>query len=242
MNPDRHAAVLDVMGLSVRFGRQTVLRDVTFAVPIGSTLAVIGPNGSGKTVLFRALIGAVPFEGHVRWADGVRLGYVPQKLDLARDVPITGLDFLRARTSIDRLPAVATRDVLSLVGLTVEAAAEPIGAMSGGQFQRLLVAFALVGDPTVLLLDEPTAGVDEPGQERLNELLHRLQEERKLTILLISHELTIVNRYADTVLCLGHDRAWIGSPRQVLTEERLHELYDTPTAFHSHDRHEHDQR
>jgi ABC-type Mn2+/Zn2+ transport system ATPase subunit len=136
MNPGINSNILDVNGLTVRFGQQTVLRELTFAVPAGSTLAVIGPNGSGKTVLFRALIGAVPFEGEIRWAHGVRLGYVPQKLDLARDVPITGLDFLRARTSID---------------------------------------------------------------------------------------------------------SWIGSPHQVLTEERLHELYDTRTAFHLHDRHEHNR-
>jgi len=228
--------VLDVIGLSVRIGKTLVLRDLSFSVPKGTTLAVIGPNGSGKTVLFRALIGAVPFEGTIRWAPGVRLGYVPQKLDLARDAPITGLDFLQARTAVDRSSHAAIPDVLNLVGLSSAASAEPIGAMSGGQFQRLLVAFALAGDPNVLLLDEPTAGVDEPGQERLNELLHRLQQERGLTILLISHELTVVDRYATNVLCLGHDRVWMGPPRQVLTEERLRDLYGAPTAFHLHDR------
>ncbi len=205
--------ILDVYGLSVRFGARHVLREISFRVAEGTSLAVIGPNGSGKTVLFRALIGAIPFEGTVHWAPGVRIGYVPQKLDIDRDVPITGLDFLRARPGL-RHAAARDRvsEVLTLVGLTHEVCEQPIGALSGGQFQRLLVAFAVVGDPTVLLLDEPTAGVDEPGQERLNELVHRLRLERRLTVLFISHELTMVSHYATNVLCLSHTQACFGPP------------------------------
>ena len=104
-----------------------------------------------------------------------------------------------------------------------------------GQFQRLLVAFALVGAPNVLLLDEPTAGVDEPGQERLNELIHRLQQDRGLTVFLISHDLSVVYRHATTVLCLGRERHWFGPPKDILTPERLHELYGMPVAFHVHE-------
>jgi len=227
---------LEVTRLSVRFGATDVLRDLSFSIPQGTSLAVIGPNGSGKTVLFRALIGAIPSTGTIAWAPGVRLGYVPQKLDIERDVPITGLDFLRARAAVDGRPRTSIADVLNLVGLSGTAGEQSIGAMSGGQFQRLLVAFALVGDPNVLLLDEPTAGIDEPGQERLNELMHRLQQERGLTIVQISHELTVVDRYATSVLCLAHDRAWIGPPRDVLTEEVLRDVYGAPVRFHRHDR------
>jgi zinc transport system ATP-binding protein len=91
---------LEVEDLGVRFGRQPVLAGVNLAVPEGETLAVIGPNGSGKTILFKALIGAVPAEGAVRWAPGTRLGYVPQKLDIERELPITGHDFLRAKAAV----------------------------------------------------------------------------------------------------------------------------------------------
>jgi zinc transport system ATP-binding protein len=226
--------VLEVRGLSVRFGKTEVLHDVTFSVPQGTSLAVIGPNGSGKTVLFRALIGALPSEGLVRWAPGVRIGYVPQKLDLERDVPITGWDFLRARVALDRAPRDRVARALSLVGLSPEASRQPLGALSGGQFQRLLIAFALAGDPTVLLLDEPTAGVDEPGQERLNELVHRLQRDQGLTVLLISHELTVVDQYATAVLCLNRGHYWFGPPKGILTQELLQELYGTP-ALHVHE-------
>jgi zinc transport system ATP-binding protein len=124
---------------------------------------------------------------------------------------------------------------LDLVGVPRDAAEQPIGTLSGGQFQRLLVAFALVGDPNVLLLDEPTAGVDEPGQERLNELVRRLQRDQGLTVLFISHELSVVSRYANNVLCLSRERVCIGPPRTVLTPALLQELYGAPMDYHVHD-------
>jgi zinc transport system ATP-binding protein len=228
--------VLDVEGLSVQLGGTTILRDVRFQVARGSSLAIIGPNGAGKTVLLRALIGALPFTGSIRWAPGIRFGYVPQKLDIVRDVPITGTDFLHARRSLNGPTSLSTSEVLRSVGLSRRACAQPIGSLSGGQFQRLLVGFALMGEPDVLLLDEPTAGIDEFGQERLNELVHRLQQDRGLTVLLISHDLSVVFRHATNVLCLGHDRICFGEPQTVLTPELLNEIYGTPVAFHVHDR------
>jgi zinc transport system ATP-binding protein len=227
--------VLEVNDLAIRFGRTTIFRNLSFSVPEGAALAIVGPNGSGKTVLLRALIGAISFKGALRWAPDIRLGYVPQKLDIARDAPITGFDFLRARAALSRTPNATAFQLLNTVGLPWEAAAQPIGTLSGGQFQRLLVAFALVGEPNVLLLDEPTAGVDEPGQERLNELIHRLQQDRGLTVLLISHDLSVVYRYATTVLCLSRERHWFGPPKDILTPGRLHELYGMPVAFHVHE-------
>jgi zinc transport system ATP-binding protein len=227
--------VLDVEGLSVSFGATAVLEDLRFQVERGSSVAIIGPNGAGKTVLLRALIGAIPFAGTVRWAPGIRFGYVPQKLDLVRDVPITGADFLHAKASLNGHSSRPRAELLRSVGLSERACLQPIGSLSGGQFQRLLVAFALMGTPDVLLLDEPTAGVDETGQERLNELVHRLQHDRGLTILLISHDLSVVYRHATHVLCLGPDRVYFGAPRTVLTPQLLDEIYGEPVAFHVHD-------
>jgi zinc transport system ATP-binding protein len=227
--------VLEVAGLTVAFDGSPVLADIGFRVPRGTVLAVIGPNGAGKTVLFRALIGALRFTGSVRWAPGTRIGYVPQKLDLERDVPMTGLDFLRARAALAGAGEDAIHGTLALVEVPPQVAAQPLRTLSGGQFQRLMVAFALVGRPNVLLLDEATAGVDEPGQERLYALVHRLQERDGLTVLLISHELSVVYRYATTVLCLGRRRAWLGPPRTLLTPELLREAYGAPLDYHVHD-------
>jgi zinc transport system ATP-binding protein len=233
------ANALEVEGLGVRLGRTPVLSGVSFAVPEGETLAIIGPNGSGKTMLFKALIGAVPAEGAVRWARGTRVGYVPQKLDIERDLPITGHDFLRAKAAVSGAGGADERRALGLVSLTPRVASQPIGTMSGGQFQRLLLAFALMGRPTVLLFDEPTAGVDEPGEEGLYTMIRRLQQAERLTLLLISHELALVYQHADRVLCLsaGHRTAFFGSPVDVLTPERLRGAYGAPMRFHVHDDH-----
>jgi zinc transport system ATP-binding protein len=122
------------------------------------------------------------------------------------------------------------------VGLPPAVLAQPIGTLSGGQFQRLLLAFALMGHPNVLLFDEPTAGVDEPAEESLYAMLRRLQDEERFALVLISHELSLVYRYAADVLCLGRNLRFCSGPAlEVLTPERLQEMYGMPMRFHSHD-------
>jgi len=225
---------LQVQDLAVRLGGTDVVRGVTFNLPRASCLAVIGPNGAGKTVLLRALIGAVPYSGSVAWASDAVLGYVPQKLDIERDLPLNGRDFLRARAALAGSSPAMQAEALRSVGLAEEVLATTIGNMSGGQFQRLLIAFALLGRPNVLLLDEPAAGIDAPGQAQLNEVIHGLQDTRGMTVLLVSHDLSVVYRYADYVLCLGRHGACFGPPRSALTPETLQEVYGQPVGFHVH--------
>jgi zinc transport system ATP-binding protein len=226
--------ILVVEHLGVAFGSLEVFRDVSFSIARGSALAVIGPNGSGKSVLFRALIGAEKSNGVVRWAPDVRIGYVPQKLDIERDLPLTGRDFLRAKAAVARASSDAIAHAVERVGIHQEILKRPIGAMSGGQFQRLLVAFALVGDPNVLMLDEPAAGVDAPGQERLAETIERLRERDDVTVMVISHDLSVVFRHATNVICLANGLKCFGAPQEVLTPKMLSELYGTEIGFHVH--------
>jgi zinc transport system ATP-binding protein len=227
--------VLEVQDLAVRLGGTDVVRGVTFDLPRASCLAIIGPNGAGKTVLLRALIGALPHGGRISWAADTVLGYVPQKLDIDRDLPLNGRDFLRAKAALTGSAGTMQAEALRSVGLAEEVLSTPIGNMSGGQFQRLLIAFALLGRPNVLLLDEPAAGIDAPGQAQLNEVLHGLQDSRAMTVILVSHDLSVVYRHANYVLCLGRQGACFGPPRSALTPETLYEVYGQPLGFHVHD-------
>ena len=124
-----------------------------------------------------------------------------------RDLPITGTDFLLAKQHVRQAPTGEIRRALELVNLADDVVRKPIGSLSGGQFQRLLLAFAFLGKPDVLLFDEPTAGIDEPGEERLYDRIDRIKEERPLTLLVISHELSFVYRHATRVLCLGRGKS-----------------------------------
>lgn len=233
--------ILSVRDLSVDLDGHSILDRVSFDVDEGSILAILGPNGSGKTVLLKTLLGTLPHRGTIRWARQPRLGYVPQKVETDRHLPINLLNLLSAKLHVLRLPSSDLDRVTADVGLTAEVLATPIGHLSGGEFQRALIAFALVGEPDVLLLDEPTASIDMRGEDALYELLRRLHEERRLTILLVSHDLSVVYRHATEVLCLNRTSLYFGPPREVLTPEALERLYGAPRKFHAH-LHEHDAR
>jgi len=227
-------SMLDVSRLTISFGDLRVLDGLSFAVAHGECLAIIGPNGSGKTVLLRALIGALPYEGTIQWAADARVGYVPQKLDIERDLPLTGMDLLRARAHVAGAPRIEISRALAMVRLGVDVADRPIGTLSGGSFQRLLLALAFLGRPNVLLFDEPTAGIDQPGEELLYETIHRWQRDSGLTLLLVSHELSVVRRYATRVLCLGRARICLGPPSEILTPQVLEGVYGAPMNYHFH--------
>ncbi|HYX51892.1 MAG TPA: metal ABC transporter ATP-binding protein [Candidatus Limnocylindrales bacterium] len=226
--------LLSVRDLSVEAGGRSIIRDLTFEVKPGGCLAIIGPNGAGKTLLLNALMGLVAYRGEVLWSHETRLGYVPQRITADRQIPIHFRDLLHAKAKLlnvreDELHAVCDR-----VGLGPELLDTRIGVLSGGQFQKALIAFALVGRPNVLLFDEPTASLDEITEERIYELLHDLQIERGITLILISHDLSIVYRYADTVLCLSKGHPCMGAPRDVLTPELLEDLYSAPPRYYQH--------
>jgi ABC-type molybdenum transport system ATPase subunit/photorepair protein PhrA len=159
--------ILEVRNLSITFNAEPVLQDVSFTLDAGDTLAVIGSNGAGKTTLFRALLDLIPYTGVITWQQGKTLGYVPQKLSLERSVPLTAREFFLLQSPSFWRPCATfiahLRHELRLVGLGEEILDKPVGILSRGQFQRLLVSWAMLTHPEVLLFDEPTAGRVRPG-------------------------------------------------------------------------------
>ncbi|OGY68008.1 MAG: hypothetical protein A3H63_01565 [Candidatus Harrisonbacteria bacterium RIFCSPLOWO2_02_FULL_45_10c] len=225
--------ILKVSNLTVAFGKEIVIDNLDFEIQKGDVLAVIGPNGAGKTTLFKALLGMIPYRGTVAWAAGVRIGYVPQRMEIETDVPLTVYEFLALRQSAGFSREKAEEAVASVL-LPKEILNSGLGSVSVGQRQRILIAWALLGKPSVLLFDEPTADIDIRGQESIYQLLHHLQDKYNFTVILISHDLNIVYKYAEQVLCLNRQKICFGPPAEVLSPEQMQHLYGGEHAFYHH--------
>lgn len=232
-------SILSVKGLKVKFNNHTILDNINFDVVRDDTLAIIGPNGAGKSVLFRSILNLVPYTGEVSWAADAKIGYVPQKLSVVKDLPLTVQEFL----SFKEKKHEKIHKILAEVGFQKAAVhahndhrvlSTRIGDLSGGELQRVLIAYALLDDPNVLLFDEPTAGVDIAGEETVYSLIHRLQADEDLTIIFISHELEVVYQYANTVLCLNKEKICYGPPRTVIDKESLTKMYGEEVHVYKH--------
>jgi zinc transport system ATP-binding protein len=226
--------LLSVRNLGVAFGDRIVLRELSFEVSSGDCLAIIGPNGAGKTVLLKALQHLIPYQGDIHWSQGARLAYVPQSVSADRQLPLSVGELLAAKARFLRLANQEMSDVSSQLNLSPEFVAAGLGTLSGGQFQKALIAFALLGRPNVLLFDEPTASLDELTEERIYELLDALHSQRGITVILVSHDLSVVYRYANRVLCLSKGKACMGSPKEILTPETLQQVYGAPLKYYGH--------
>src|SRR6266566_7435656 len=227
--------LLTVRNLYVQIEDQIIVENLSFELGPSDRLSIMGPNGAGKTMLLKALIGLVPYSGEVVWDPTVRIGYVPQKIDADRHLPLTYRDLFNSKCHIARLDRGQIDEISQSVGLTEEMLMTPVGHLSGGYFQRGLIGFALIGRPNVLLLDEPTASIDEPGEEHIYELIHRLQDQYGLASIMVSHDLSFVFRYATKVLCVNRRSLCLGTPREVLAPEVLKKLYGEPYSYYQHD-------
>ncbi len=225
-------SLLEVRDMSVELGGVRVLEDLSFTLEKNSILAIIGPNGAGKTVLLKALLGLIPSTGEIRWREGTKKGYVPQRLDIETDIPLTVREFFslrREKPSDERV-----RVVLDYVQLDPSILREGFGEVSVGQRQRILVAWAVLGEPDVLLFDEPTADIDVTGQESIYNMITHLKDNLGLTVILVSHDLNVVYSHAAMVLCINRKTLCIGRPREVLTPAQLQRLYGGENAFFKH--------
>ena len=229
-------------GLTVMLGGQAIINGVDIAVGVGEIVILIGPNGSGKTTLVRTLLGLVEAEnGSVMRKDRLVIGYVPQHLQIDPTLPLTVARFLMLGT---RASASDLAAALNEVGVA-QVLDTPVQSLSGGQMRRVLLARALLRDPDLLVLDEPTAGVDMAGQAALYDLIKTIRDERGCGVLLISHNLHLVMAAADRVVCLNHHVCCEGQPASVSRNPAYLDLFGEDAAralavyTHDHD-HEHD--
>ena len=233
-------SLIQVEDLSVRYGAKTVLSQVSLCIAQGEIVTIVGPNGSGKTSLLRAIIGAVkPFQGRVVQRSGVKIGYVPQKLHIDETLPISVSRFLKlsggvAVADIDH--ALAQAGVSNLVKMQ-------LSQLSGGQFQRVLLARALIGKPELLLLDEATQGLDQRGSASFYQQIETVRQDTGCAVLMISHELHVVMSASDRVICLNGHVCCEGTPAVVASAPEYRALFGTGTggalALYRHEHNQH---
>jgi zinc transport system ATP-binding protein len=246
--------VVRVSDLHLSFGGQRVLQGVHLEIQRGQLVALIGPNGSGKTTLLRCLLGLErPDAGEVALFGETdlrralpRVGYVPQRFVLEAGFSMSVREFLALRLEATRhwfwqshrqadrafAPVAADLGVEPLLD-------RPIAKLSGGQIQRVLIAFSLLRKPELLLLDEPTAGVDAPGEHTFYDLIARIQQQYHLTAVLVSHDLSMVYRHATWVYALNQVICCEGPPDQVINTESLSRAYGVHASPYSHHHHAH---
>ncbi len=228
--------------LTIRLEGQAVLTDVSLSMQPGEIVTILGPNGSGKSTLLRALLGILPASaGRVTRRPGLVIGYVPQRLAIDRTLPMTVRRFLSLPR---RVEDAAARDALLRVGLP-DVETKQMADLSGGQFQRVLLARALLAKPDLLILDEPTQGLDQPGEAAFYRLIEEVRRETGVAILMVSHDLHVVMAASDRVICLNGHICCEGTPRVVSTAPEYRALFGLGTQGalalyqHVHD-HSHD--
>ena len=221
---------------SLGYGRRVVLSGLSFDIPEGDFLGLVGPNGAGKTTILRAILGSLaPLSGTVSVAPGLRFGYVPQRDSVDYGFPLKVLDVVLMgrydRIGLGRRPSTADRalalEALDHVGIA-DLHDQQLSALSGGQKQRTLIARALVGQPTLLVLDEPTNGMDLVSTTQILSLVRQLHERDRLTVLMVSHALNEVANYVDRIALTMQGAFRVGPVREIMTEDTLSRMYGIP--------------
>lgn len=242
---------VELEGVGVSYGEVRVLDGINLTVEPGDFLGIIGPNGSGKTTLLRVMLGLLePQEGSVRlfgqpptaFREWRRLGYVPQRAVLDPSLPVTvgevvATGLVASLGLFQRIGAkerARVKEALSRVGMEAHARTR-IGALSTGQQQRVLIARALVSDPELIILDEPTGGVDPEAQTSFYAMLQHLNREREVTLVLVSHDIGVVAKEVTKLACLNRRLIFHGRPGDFLSDEALTALYGPAVRIVSHD-------
>lgn len=230
--------------LSKSYGEVVVLDDINVSIEKGSIVALIGPNGAGKSTLVKMLMGLIePTSGEAFIDEKLpkqqrqMIGYVPQRFHIDANIPLTVKEFLRLsfcasgqhnheeeKRIVERLEEVGLPDVID----------KQVSQLSGGQLQRVLMARALMTKKEILILDEPVSGVDVEAKESIYALLKRLNQTHNMTIILISHELSVVYEHADHVWCINRKMLCYGKPKEALTDDVMSQMYDGHVQGYQH--------
>jgi ABC-type Mn2+/Zn2+ transport system ATPase subunit len=241
----RSAPLVTFDRATLGYGRRAVLTDLTFDIPEGDFLGLVGPNGAGKTTILRAILGSLdPMAGTVTRDPGLRFGYVPQRDQVDYGFPLKVIDVVMMgrydRIGLGRRPRATDRQAacaaLEHVGI-LDLAERPLNALSGGQKQRTLIARALVGQPNMLVLDEPTNGMDLVATTQILGLVRELHERDEITVLMVSHALNEVANYVERIALVLEGKFRIGPVDQIMTEQTLSEMYGIPVDVDSFNGH-----
>ncbi len=229
---------IKVNHLGVRFGEQVVLEDVNLHIHCGSINAIIGKNGAGKSTLIRAMLGELPHEGKIEFKDRengrlkkLNIGYVPQSLNIEKNTPVSVYDLIASYQSRCPVFLKKSRKAEKKIRQALEVFEagdlmdRQVCNLSGGQLQRVLLAMAVMDEPNLLLLDEPVSGIDQSGMELFYRTMQYLKESFDLAIILISHDLDYVAKYADKVILLDKTIVKEGSAREVYESEAFRNIF-----------------
>ncbi len=240
----RPPAAITLRDVGVQIGSLSILENVTADFPAGELTALIGPNGAGKTTLLKVLLRQIEFTGQVQFAPingrPPKIGYVPQTLEFDRGAPIRVVDLLASQAQrralwlgIGRSARHAAEASLARIG-AAGLLDRQLGRLSGGELQRVLLGLALLDKPDILLLDEPVAGVDLAGVGMFCDVLAQLQRETHCTMILVSHDLSVVTEHASYVVCINQQVYCQGRSVDTLTPENLQAIYGPLAALHHH--------
>lgn len=236
--------LIKISNLEVKYGSKFVLKNMNLSLKAGEIVTIVGPNGSGKTTLFKAIIGTVPLsKGTIEINPNLRIGYVPQQLKIDQTLPITVERFLK----LSNINFEKSQDKTELILGSKDLLDVQINSLSGGEMQRVLLARALINDPQVLLLDEATRGLDQPGVAAFYRKIENIRKSTNCAILMISHDLHVVMSSSDRVICVNGHICCQGTPEIVATSPEYQALFggDVDGTFalyrHHHD-HKHDSK
>lgn len=239
MRPTISAPLIQVKDLSVADANgRIILHNINLTLNAGEIISVVGPNGAGKTTLVKTIVGLIkPVKGRIEQLPGLRIGYMPQRLHIEETFPLTVQRFLQLGNAGSKSQIHAT---LTEMGVQ-HTLTRPLQVLSGGEFQRVLLARALLRQPQLLVLDEPAQGVDLIGQGELYDLIAKLRHDHHCTILLVSHDLNVVMGQTDMVVCLNQHICCSGHPDKVSRDPAFTALFGKAVqglAFYTH-RHDH---